>query len=154
MPGEYYAIHICHTNKLVLCLHVLKMFHDRTPDHSLGRVVGRGRLAADAKRRPHGIAACLAITPEQDHRGRAMTGDIGPGRVDDMCEVDSQQEVLYEFLAEFSLHERVGGDQAYVPAPAILGGDGQAEESLRKGDRKRILAMARRVSISIRCIQT
>ena len=91
----------------------------------------------------------LAVAAEEDHRRRAVAGDVGPAGVDDVGQVDLRQIALDELLAELALHEAVGGD---LPGEAAFAR--QHEEPLQERHRQRVLHVADfGVALAVRLVE-
>ena len=91
-------------------------------------VLGSPRMPSTARTC---VADRPAVAAEQDHRRRAVAGDVGPRGVDDVGQVDRREELLDQLLAELALHERVGRDHPDVAGRSCpSGGEGQVEEPL------------------------
>ena len=54
------------------------------------------------------------IAPEQNHRRRAMAGNVCTGSVNNVCQVPLRNVCLDEFLAEFPFHEGIRRDHPHI----------------------------------------
>ena len=87
----------------------------------------------------------LPVPREENHRRRAVPGNVGPARVDDVGQIDSWEELLDQLLAELPLHEAVGRD---LPRETAL--HRERDDAFQERHGQRILPVARRVSLPIR----
>src|SRR4051794_14765179 len=108
-----------------------------SPNMTLSRNIRGGWLAPYAHDGADRVAHWTATPPEQDHRRRPMTGDVGPAGVDDVAQVNGREELLDQLLTELPLHERVGRD---LPREAALAS--QVEDPLHERHRERVLPIA------------
>ena len=137
-------VSVRHADELALRLAVVELVDDRPPDQPFAGssgVLGSPRMPSTARTV---VADRLAVAAEEDHRRRAVAGDVGARGVDDVRQVHRREELLDQLLAELALHERVGRDHPDVarPVAAPSGGDGQVEEPLGERHAERVLPVA------------
>ena len=101
------------------------------------RIVRRRWLAADAHHRPNGARDRLTVPPEQDHRRRAVAGDVGPAGVDDVGQVDRGKNSSISFLPNSRFMKLLA-----VICPVKPPSHGQSRDPLHERHRQRVLHVA------------
>ena len=127
---------------------------DARPHQTLLGVGGAARFAADAHHHADRRAGHRALGPaEEDHRRRAVAGDVGTAGVDHVRHVVARHPVLDQLLAELPLHERVRRDHPDEPRPLGDTRVRQAPELFGERHAERVLAMARREALAVQGVQ-
>ena len=122
---------------------LVNLLHDSRPHLPMSGIVRRARLAADAHHCADGPGHRAAVTAEQDDRRCPETRKVDTGHVDHMRQIDDREEPFHKFLAELSLHERVGRDHPNETGGSpVLCGKSQFEEPLREWNAERVLPVA------------
>src|SRR5215510_11617466 len=96
------------------------MCHNRLPHHPLRWFFRCARLSPNTKYRSDLITRRIAITTEQDHRWRSMTGNVSPRSVNHMGQVHTRKEHLDQLLPKLTLHERIGRNHPDVARTAAV----------------------------------
>ena len=84
---------IGHADELALAAGVIELIHDRAPHLALRGIVRRRGFALDTHHGAHRIADRRSMPPEEDHRRRAVAGDVRARGVDDVREIDRGAEL-------------------------------------------------------------
>ena len=99
MLGEPVAGDVVSSHPCTLTARLVNLGDDGLPHRGMRGVVGHAYLAADAQDRADGrTPAREERTTEEDHGRRAVAGDVGPGRVDDVGQVDLGKNSSISFL--------------------------------------------------------
>src|SRR5262245_8084955 len=114
MLGKSLSGYVSNADELILRATVVQVLDNRPPHLPLRWLIWCARLAPYAKHRAHLMAYRSAMAPKQDHCGCPVAGDIRPGGINHMCQVNTGEEFLNQLFAEFALHERIGGDHADI----------------------------------------
>src|SRR5262245_46911522 len=95
------------------------------------------------------------MAPKQDNRECAMTRNARSGSINHVSQVDTGKELLNQLLAEFALHERIGGDHANIAGRlCFITIDSQVKEAFSERHSERVLAMTGRVALPVFLVQS
>ena len=84
---------------------LVDMSKDGLPNEALGWIGRSTWFPFDPQNGTDGALHRLAIATEQDDRWRTVPGDVSPGRIDHMGQVNRFEKLFNELLAEFPFHE-------------------------------------------------
>ena len=164
MLGERRPRRIRHADKRALRSGHIHLIQNRRPHQALGWVVRRAGFALDAHDRAHDRIHGRPVTTEQNHRRRAVAGDVSARSINDMGQVQARQHLFDQLGTELALHEAVGGDQpdksgvALALTPTLSRRErewreGQFKEALGERATQRILAVATDIALPVGLIQ-
>ena len=144
MLVERLARRVGDADEVALRSGLVDLLDDRRPDQPLAGssgVVGSPRMPITAR-----IVSAdgLAVAAEQDHRRRAVAGDVGPAGVDHVGQVDlCGKNSSISFLPNSRFMNELAVIWPTNPPARMPAADGKIEEPLHEWHSQRVLACGR-----------